>query len=171
MLGAARERDAGNRVVVVGSGHSAFNAILDLVALRDSEPAAQVVGAIRAAAPGRNHGGAGDDQLPARGGRVPDGSIAPAAGFQARVVSAAGDGLVPPDGDRDVVADEVIAAAGVGNRTATPADREPIAMAAAGGCGNGSTSVPSTAVAEPEPANASCRPTTKSDDLGRAEAE
>ena len=164
-----RASATGKRVIVGGSGHSAFNAILGLVALRDSEPAAQVVGAIRAAAPGRKYGGAGDDQLPARGGRVRDGSIAPAVGFQAREVSATGDGLVLRDDDREVVADEVIAAAGEGNRTATPADRETTAVAAS--CGNGSTSVALTAVAEPEPANASCRRATKSDELVKAEAE
>ena len=38
VLGRERDRYAGRRVLVVGSGHSAFNAILDLVALRDSEP-------------------------------------------------------------------------------------------------------------------------------------
>ncbi len=50
----ARDRDryAGKRVLVVGSGHSAFNAILDLVALRDSEPATEIVWAIRGGAPG-----------------------------------------------------------------------------------------------------------------------
>ena len=67
VLGTARARYAGKRVLVVGSGHSAFNAILDLVALRDSEPATQIVWAIRGGAPGRKYGGGGDDQLPARG--------------------------------------------------------------------------------------------------------
>ena len=67
VLGAARARYAGKRVLVVGSGHSAFNAILDLVALRDSEPATEIVWAIRGGAPGRKYGGGGDDQLPARG--------------------------------------------------------------------------------------------------------
>ena len=52
VLGADRARYAGRRVLVVGSGHSAFNAILDLVALRDSEPATQIVWAIRGGAPG-----------------------------------------------------------------------------------------------------------------------
>ena len=52
VLGADRARYAGKRVLVVGSGHSAFNAILDLVALRDSEPATQIVWAIRGGAPG-----------------------------------------------------------------------------------------------------------------------
>ena len=119
VLGAARERYAGRRVVVVGSGHSAFNAILDLVALRDSQPATQIVWAIRGRAPGRKYGGGGDDQLPERGalgaavrGLVEDGSIALAAGFQTRSVSPAGEQLVLSDGEREIVADEVIAATG-----------------------------------------------------------
>ena len=62
-----RARYAGRRVLVVGSGHSAFNAILDLVALRESEPRTGIAWAIRGGAPGRKYGGGGDDQLPARG--------------------------------------------------------------------------------------------------------
>jgi hypothetical protein len=120
VLGADRERYAGRRVLVVGSGHSAFNAILDLVALRDSEPATQIVWAIRGAAPGRKYGGGGDDQLPARGalgntvrGLVADGSIALAGGFHTRAIGLRADGrLVLTDGERELVADEVIAATG-----------------------------------------------------------
>ena len=91
VLGADRARYAGRRVLVVGSGHSAFNAILDLVALRDSEPATEVVWAIRGAAPGRKYGGGGDDQLPARRrsvrALVADGSVELVGGFQTRRVS------------------------------------------------------------------------------------
>jgi thioredoxin reductase len=119
VLGAERERYAGRRVLVLGSGHSAFNAILDLVALRDSVPSTQIVWAIRGEAPGRKYGGGGDDQLPARGALgdavrslVEDGSIALAGGFQTRAVEAAGDALVLRDGDREIVAHEVIAATG-----------------------------------------------------------
>jgi hypothetical protein len=114
-----RARYAGKRVLVVGSGHSAFNAILDLVALRDSEPATQIVWAIRGGAPGRKYGGGGDDELPARGALgvavrelVANGSIALAAGFQTRSVAARGHRLVLADGERELVADEVIAATG-----------------------------------------------------------
>ncbi len=114
-----RARYAGKRVLVVGSGHSAFNAILDLVALRDSEPATQIVWAIRGQAPGRKYGGGGDDQLPARGALgsavrelVADGSVALAAGFQTRAVATAGERLVLADGAREIAADEVIAATG-----------------------------------------------------------
>jgi thioredoxin reductase len=119
VLGVDRERYAGKRVVVAGSGHSAFNAILDLVALRDSEPLTQIVWAIRGGAPGRRYGGGGADQLPARGrlgaavrSLVEDGSVALAAGFHTRRVTSSGDQVVLSDGDREIAADEVIAATG-----------------------------------------------------------
>jgi hypothetical protein len=119
VLGSARERYAGRRVLVVGSGHSAFNAILDLVALRDSEPATEIVWAIRGDAPDRAYGGGGDDQLPARGalgatvrGLVADGSVEVVAGFQTRSVAAADGRLAVDDGERRLLVDEVIAATG-----------------------------------------------------------
>ena len=106
--------------LVVGSGHSAFNAILDLVALRDSEPATEIVWAIRGAAPGRKYGGGGDDQLPARGalgeavrGLVDDGAIELVAGFQTRAIVDRGRPASSlSDGERRVAVDEVIAATG-----------------------------------------------------------
>ena len=119
VLGAERARYAGRRVLVVGSGHSAFNAILDLVALRDSEPATEIAWAIRGDAPGRKYGGGGDDHLPARGALgsavrdlVADGSVELISGFQTREVLTVGGRLVVADGARIVTADEVIAATG-----------------------------------------------------------
>jgi len=119
VLGEARARYAGRQVLVVGSGHSAFNALLDLVALRESEPATQIAWAIRGGAPGRKYGGGGADQLPARGALgaavralVEDGSVALAAGFQTRSVEPRGGALAVADGEREIVADEVIAATG-----------------------------------------------------------
>jgi thioredoxin reductase len=119
VLGADRARYAGRRVLVVGSGHSAFNAILDLVALRETEPATQIVWAIRGEAPGRKYGGGGDDELPERGALgaavrrlVGDGSVALAADFQTRSVAARDGATVLADGERELVADEVIAATG-----------------------------------------------------------
>lgn len=120
VLGSARDRYAGKRVLVVGSGHSAFNAILDLVALRDSEPATEIVWAIRGGAPGRKYGGGGgDDQLPARGALgnavralVEDGTVELIGGFHTRVVTADDTRIVLSDGEREIVADEVIAATG-----------------------------------------------------------
>ena len=119
VLGADRARYAGRRVLVVGSGHSAFNAILDLVTLRDSEPATEVVWAIRGAAPGRKYGGGGDDQLPARGALgatvralVADGSVELVGGFQTRRVSLADGRVLLADEDVAITADEIIAATG-----------------------------------------------------------
>ena len=119
VLGAERGRYAGRRVAVVGSGHSAFNAILDLVALRESEPVTEVVWAIRGEAPGRKYGGGGDDQLPARGALgdavralVEEGSIDLVGGFATRSVSSDGHRLVLADGERRIAADTVIAATG-----------------------------------------------------------
>ena len=119
VLGGARERYAGRRVLVVGSGHSAFNAILDLVALRDSHPGTEVVWAIRGGAPDRAYGGGGDDQLPARGaigatvrGLVADGSVELVAGFHTRAIATENGRLVVDDGRRRVIADEIIAATG-----------------------------------------------------------
>jgi hypothetical protein len=119
VLGTARARYAGRRVLVVGSGHSAFNAILDLVALRESEPATEIVWAIRGGAPDRSYGGGGDDQLPARGALgasiralVADGSVELAAGFHTRSIASEGGRLVIGDGGRTLITDEVIAATG-----------------------------------------------------------
>ena len=119
VLGADRDRYAGRRVLVLGSGHSAFNAILDLVALRESVPATEIAWAIRGDGPGRKYGGGGDDQLPARGalgaavrGLVRDGAIDLVTGFQTRVVDALDDRLVLSDASRAISAGEVIAATG-----------------------------------------------------------
>ena len=119
VLGADRARYAGRRVLVVGSGHSAFNAILDLVTLRGSEPATEIVWAIRGGAPGREYGGGGDDQLPARGALgaavrrlVDDGSVELVGGFQTTRLSREDGRVIVADGDRSIAADEIIAATG-----------------------------------------------------------
>jgi len=119
VLGEDRGRYAGRRVLVVGSGHSAFNAILDLVTLRESEPGTEIVWAIRGGAPGRKYGGGGEDELPARGalgaavrGLVADGSVELIGAFQTRAVLEVGGRLALEDGERTIAADEVIAATG-----------------------------------------------------------
>jgi thioredoxin reductase len=66
-LGGDRPRYAGRRVLVVGSGHSAFNVLLDLVALADLSPATRIAWAIRRADVGQIYGGGIADALPARG--------------------------------------------------------------------------------------------------------
>ena len=67
VLGAERSRFAGKRVLVVGSGHSAVNSVLDLLSLRRTEPGTAVLWALRRAATTRLYGGEANDALPARG--------------------------------------------------------------------------------------------------------
>jgi thioredoxin reductase len=120
VLGADRHRFASRRVLVVGSGHSAFNAILDLVALRESDPHVQITWAIRGQAPGRKYGGGGDDQLPARGALgdavralVDEGTIELVGGFHVRELAEAPDGSLAVIADgRVVLTDAVIATTG-----------------------------------------------------------
>lgn len=66
-LGTDRSRYAGRRVLVAGSGHSAFNVLLDLVALADVAPATAITWAIRRGDVGALYGGGSADALPARG--------------------------------------------------------------------------------------------------------
>jgi hypothetical protein len=66
-LGADRQRYAGRRVLVVGSGHSAFNVLLDLVALAEDTTATRITWAIRRSDIGQMYGGGAADALPARG--------------------------------------------------------------------------------------------------------
>lgn len=66
---AGRERAAyaGRRTLVVGSGHSAINVVLDLLRLREAEPATTVFWALRRGGIDRLLGGGLNDRLPARG--------------------------------------------------------------------------------------------------------
>ncbi|HLY32313.1 MAG TPA: FAD-dependent oxidoreductase [Ktedonobacterales bacterium] len=67
VLGAERARYAGKRVLVVGSGHSAFNALLDLAQLAQQEPGTRIIWAVRRSSLDQLFGGGANDALPARG--------------------------------------------------------------------------------------------------------
>jgi hypothetical protein len=67
VLGAQRERFAGRRTVVVGTGHSAATTLLALAQLATEAPGTEVVWAVRGAGPQRAYGGGEADALPARG--------------------------------------------------------------------------------------------------------
>jgi thioredoxin reductase len=120
VLGSDRDRYAGKRVLVIGSGHSAFNALVDLVALREREPATEIVWAVRRDAPGDNLGGTSADQLPERGAlgatvrRLVEetGAVELVTGFQTLTVDGRGQRIALGDGTRELVADEVIATTG-----------------------------------------------------------
>jgi len=67
VLGAQRERFAGRRTVVVGTGHSAATTLLALAQLATEAPGTEVLWAVRGAGPQRAYGGGAADVLPARG--------------------------------------------------------------------------------------------------------
>ena len=67
VLGVDRDRFAGRRVLVVGSGHSAANTLLTLAQLAQEAPDTQIHWAIRSGTPARSYGGGEADELPERG--------------------------------------------------------------------------------------------------------
>jgi hypothetical protein len=118
-LGTDRDRFAGRRTLVVGSGHSAANTLLALADLAAQEPETQVVWAIRAKSPGRSYGGGGDDALPARGAlgsqlrhHVAAGRVELLTGFSAQRLSIVDGRVHVSDGTRTIVADRIVSATG-----------------------------------------------------------
>ncbi len=120
VLGSERSAYAGRRVAVVGSGHSAFNALLDLAELAQSSPGMRITWILRKPSPEPAYGGEGADALPARGalgqglrGLVEAGRIDVATGFRLARIAAGSEGvaLVAEDG-RVVSVDRVVVATG-----------------------------------------------------------
>ena len=120
VLGAARPRYAGRRVLVVGSGHSALNALLDLATLAAEHANTHIVWAIRRPLLGQLLGGARNDQLEERGrlgfrvrALLDAGRLELVTGFHADRITQIPDGLVVSAGTRKLQAvDEIIAATG-----------------------------------------------------------
>lgn len=99
--GRDRLRYSGRRTLVVGSGHSAFNALLDLAALREDDPSTQVTWAIRRTDVGLMFGGGAKDALAARGALgsrmrrlVESGAVRLEAGFRVARVTTTGEGMI-----------------------------------------------------------------------------
>jgi hypothetical protein len=120
VLGAHRRRYAGRRVAVVGSGHSALNTLIDLVALRDAAPGTEIVWIVRRPPTARVFGGGGADALPARGAlgqqarrSLDRGALTLVVGRIAAVTrTAAGVSILDEAGTVLAVADEVVAVTG-----------------------------------------------------------
>jgi len=120
VLGADRARYAGRRVLVVGSGHSALNVLLDLARLAEDDPAPPVRWAIRRRSLGQLLGGPRRDQLEERGklgasvrGLLEGGRVEIVTGCHITRVSSAPDGLVVGADDRQLPpVDEIVAATG-----------------------------------------------------------
>lgn len=118
--GVDRGRFAGRRVLVVGSGHSAFNVLLDLVALTQEEPSTQITWAVRRPSAAGLFGGEGADELAARGALgssaraiVEQGAVTLAIGFGMNRLARTAEGIVAASGDRELPpVDEIIVATG-----------------------------------------------------------
>jgi hypothetical protein len=120
VLGVERGRYAGRRTLVVGSGHSAFNAVLDLAGLARQEPGTEVVWAVRRKDVGLMFGGGDRDALPARGSLgarlrrlVETGEIRLVTGFRTeRLVERQGRVLVEGEEQTIGPVDEIVATTG-----------------------------------------------------------
>lgn len=120
ILGALRERYAGRRVLVAGSGHSAFNALLELAELAREYPLTRLLWAIRRTDLRQLFGGGEKDALPARGelGRriqtlVEGGQVRLVTGVHIQALSRTSEGLViAGEEERLGPVDEIIATTG-----------------------------------------------------------
>lgn len=101
VFGRDRERYAGRRVLVVGSGHSAFNALLDLAGLKEQAPGTEIIWAIRRTDVRLMFGGGRKDALEARGALgerlrrlVETGIVRLEMGVRIARVSSSADGVI-----------------------------------------------------------------------------
>jgi thioredoxin reductase len=119
VLGRERARYAGRRVLVVGSGHSAFDVLIDLAKLADAEPRTTITWVVRRPFADSKYGGAANDALPARGalgtrmrGLVERGAVRQEV-LRISELRMTSDGVYASDGDRDLGPfDEIIATTG-----------------------------------------------------------
>lgn len=110
----------GKRIVVIGSGHSAFNALLDLAALKESEPDTQITWVVRRGNTKTLFGGGEKDELPARGllgsrarQFIEAGQVNLISGFNVAKFTKTADGIVVSSETTSLpAADEIIVAAG-----------------------------------------------------------
>ncbi len=123
VLGAHRARYAGRRVLVAGSGHSAFNALLELADLAAQAPGTAITWAVRRGSEGmaRAYGGGSNDALPARGelgmriqALVDRGVIELVTGWRTERVEQTPEGLVLRSGERALApVDEIVVTTGL----------------------------------------------------------
>jgi hypothetical protein len=121
--GRDRERYAGKRVLVVGSGHSAFNVILDLLSLSETAPGTDIVWVMRKENLDTVWGGGSADALSARGElgqrarrAVASGRLRVITPFRIRAIESNGSQItvrgVIRDEAAEVVVDRVIVCTG-----------------------------------------------------------
>ncbi len=123
ILGKERARYAGKRVAVVGGGHSAINAIFELMDLHADAPTTHITWILRKANVAATYGGLENDQLPGRGllgvrikELVETGAVEVVTPFFTTRTERTPTGIRligdMPTGERTIDVDEVIAATG-----------------------------------------------------------
>ncbi len=124
ILGRDRHVYAGRKTLVVGSGHSAANALLELARLAETDPRTSLLWATRSADLARVYSGGDADQLPARGelgaevrALVESGRVTLLTGFAAVALHEESEGIViegeTADGLRRIgPVDRIVAATG-----------------------------------------------------------
>jgi cation diffusion facilitator CzcD-associated flavoprotein CzcO len=120
VLGTQRARYAGKAVLVVGSGHSAFTALLELADLARQVPGTRVTWVVRRKRVGQLFGGEQDDALPERGRlgtrtrQLVEGGQVRFASLRIARVRRAGTGLlvIGEDGEALGPVDEIVCATG-----------------------------------------------------------
>ncbi|MFN8444351.1 MAG: NAD(P)-binding domain-containing protein [Caldilineaceae bacterium] len=123
VLGKQRQRYLGKQVAVVGGGHSAINAILELMDLHEIDPATQIVWVLRRANVASVYGGLENDELPGRGllgvrikNLVDAGAVEVVNPFFTTHVEQFGERIQligdTPNGEQTILVDQVIAATG-----------------------------------------------------------
>jgi hypothetical protein len=120
VFGAQRKRYAGKRVVVIGSGHSAMDSILNLVRLKNEEPATEIIWAMRSVPSEKTFGGGAADQLSNRGAlgerakaTIASGNVSVEAPFRVHGFALRKNAIeITDETGKSIVADEVIVATG-----------------------------------------------------------
>jgi thioredoxin reductase len=129
VLGAARERYTGKTTAVIGGGHSALNALIELAALRAQVPGTRIFWLMRKERVEAAFGGESADALPERGALGSDarhlvetGAVEVVTPFRLSAIGRTADGRLRIDGEhagasaspmaRELIVDEVIAATG-----------------------------------------------------------
>ncbi len=123
ILGEVKERYANKKVMVVGSGHSAINALLELAQLKQNYPETYIIWAMRGTNLERVFGGGEDDALPARGAlgervksHIDAGNVELVTPFRIREIKPLEDRISvigeTATGSQSVSVDEIIATTG-----------------------------------------------------------
>ena len=121
VLGVHRSRYAGRKTLVVGSGHSAFNALVDFAELARLAPGTTITWAVRRSEVGQMYGGGEADALPARGSLgarlrelVDSGRVRLVTGFRTAALRADGTSVTVVDASGTALGpfDEIVAATG-----------------------------------------------------------